>query len=96
MTSTATPIPSSAPKTASQLQIEGAFLWAFRRAAAVREARRAQKALGDATLERLRSQGLSVVHFNPENITKRMAFRMAQPPKKTTDSNTPPQTAGES
>ena len=48
------------------------------------------------TLERLRSQGLSVVHFNPENITKRMAFRMAQPPKKTTDSNTPPQTAGES
>ena len=38
MTSTATPIPSSAPKTASQLQIEGAFLWAFRRAAAVREA----------------------------------------------------------
>jgi len=48
----------------------------------------------------VQSQSLAPVHFNPENILKRMNFRLvkeAQDPKRTpeaTDANAPPQTTG--
>ena len=39
----------------------------------------------------LQSQSLAPVHFNPENILKRMNFRMAKEDKTSADVNTPPE-----
>jgi len=41
----------------------------------------------------IQSQSLAAVHFNPENIKKRMNFRPANQGKKQTDANTPPETS---
>jgi uncharacterized protein YneF (UPF0154 family)/acyl-CoA-binding protein len=42
----------------------------------------------------VQSQSMVPVHFNPENILKRMNFRLAEEDKEPTDINTPPETEG--
>ena len=37
----------------------------------------------------IQSQSLAVIHFNPENILKRMNFKAAEPEEETADANTP-------
>jgi len=42
----------------------------------------------------IQSQSLAPVHFNPENILKRMNFRLAEEDKEPADVNTPPESKG--
>ncbi len=42
----------------------------------------------------IQSQSLAPVHFNPENILKRMSFRLAEEDKEPPDSNTPSKAEG--
>jgi hypothetical protein len=44
----------------------------------------------------VQSQSLAPVHFNPENILKRMNFRLAGQNKEATDANTPVESKGKS
>ncbi|MHC4462139.1 MAG: hypothetical protein ACYS30_12025 [Planctomycetota bacterium] len=46
--------------------------------------------------EHIQSQSLAAVHFNPENISKRMSFRGAKEEKAVADANTPKDTEGAS
>ena len=44
----------------------------------------------------VQSQSLAPVHFNPENILKRMNFRLAGQDKEATDANAPVESKGKS
>ena len=46
--------------------------------------------------EHIQSQSLAAVHFNPENILKRMNFRLAREEKAAADANTPEESEGAS
>jgi len=46
--------------------------------------------------EHIQSQSLAAVHFNPENILKRMSFRWAREKKAAADANTPEESEGAS
>ncbi|GAH00890.1 unnamed protein product, partial [marine sediment metagenome] len=46
--------------------------------------------------EHIQSQSLAAVHFNPENILKRMSFRWAGEEKAAADANTPQEAEGAS
>jgi hypothetical protein len=54
------------------------------------------KAMQIYTEEHLQSQSLAAVHFNPENIFKRMSFRWAEEKKTPADANTPKEPEGAS
>jgi len=43
----------------------------------------------------VQSQSMAAVHFNPENILKRMNFRWVREQKKTSDANTPAESKGQ-
>ncbi len=52
------------------------------------------KALQDYKEDFIQSQSLAPVHFNPENILKRMNFKQVEESKKPADTNTPSEPAG--
>jgi hypothetical protein len=52
------------------------------------------KALQDFKEDFIQSQSLAPVHFNPENILKRMNFKLVEESKEPADTNTPSEPAG--
>ena len=52
------------------------------------------KALQDYKEDFIQSQSLAPVHFNPENILKRMNFKMVEEDKEPADINTPSKPEG--
>jgi hypothetical protein len=53
------------------------------------------KALQNYKEDFIQSQSLAPVHFNPENISKRMKFRWVEEDKETADGNTTPDSEGD-